>query len=445
MVAPRTQRAVFLALILLFSGIILHQYVSAGPFTAEYPYEDEAASGATVAGERANYTVVTSDDPGRIIVLSPDGSIAYYNNSLDEYYDVDPLDYPYVAYVAQEKFPIHRCPRTETSCTFNILERLNIRTGETERLYTYYTAGRTASEWHDVDIIGDGIYLVAAIKSNRVFIYNQTTGMMPWGWDAQEDFPVEGGGPYPRDWTHLNDVELLDDGRIMVSLRNQDQVVFLSRTQGLLEDWTLGAEDDHSILYEQHNPDYIPEELGGPAVVIGDSENNRVVEYQREDGAWNRSWVWQDEQMQWARDGDRLPNCHTLVTDTHGYRVFELDENADIAWDFSPLQGTYDAERIGTGDGSAGGPSAVECGIPSKSVGATTGSESAGAAGLKLQIRRTVPNKILNAVLYVKPFWMDMTGVLAVLAIVLLLLLWAGIELHRSGHVTFRSPVSVEL
>lgn len=53
--------------------------------------------------------------------------------------------------------------------------------------------------------------------------------MITWEWDAQRDFLTSSGGAYPKDWTPVNDVGVLKDGRIMVSLRNQDRVVFLDR------------------------------------------------------------------------------------------------------------------------------------------------------------------------------------------------------------------------
>ena len=31
------------------------------------------------------------------------------------------------------------------------------------------------------------------------------------------------GGAYGKDWAYLNDMKLLDDGRIIVDLRNQDR------------------------------------------------------------------------------------------------------------------------------------------------------------------------------------------------------------------------------
>jgi len=66
-----------------------------------------------------------------------------------------------------------------------------------------------------------------------------------------------------------------------------------------MDEWTLGSEDDYDTIYEQHNPDFIPAERGGPAVVVADSENGRVLEYQREDGDWEQSWTWEDRRLQW--------------------------------------------------------------------------------------------------------------------------------------------------
>jgi hypothetical protein len=84
------------------------------------------------------------------------------------------------------------------------------------------------------------------------------------------------------------DVEVVRDGRYATgSLRNHDRVVFVNRSSGEVnESLSLGADDDHSILGEQHNADYIPDERGGPATIVADSNNDRIVESQREDGEW---------------------------------------------------------------------------------------------------------------------------------------------------------------
>jgi len=156
--------------------------------------------------------------------------------------------------------------------------------------------------------------------ADQVFIVNTETEVVNWLWDAQSDFPLEGGHSWPRDWAHINDVEYIEEGqmegRIMASLRNQDQVVFLDREEGLLEDWTLGSEKEHDVLHEQHNPDFIPESQGGPAILVADSENAQIKEFQREGRRMDPDLALGDDQIQWPRDADRLPNGNTLISDT---------------------------------------------------------------------------------------------------------------------------------
>jgi hypothetical protein len=204
----------------------------------------------------------------------------------------------------------------------------------------------------------------------------------------------------------------------MVSARNQDRVVFLNRS-GLIDEWTLGEEDDYSILYEQHNPDYIPAERGGPAVLVGDSENNRIVEYQRTGGGWNQTWEWRDARMQWPRDADRLPNGHTLITDSNGNRVFEVDEQGEIVWSVN-IAFPYEAERLGTGDESSGGPSAARADLDSR-----TGGMSDRALILAKQF---IPGKYLNGIMYITPIWMGFLEVLELVTLLATCLLWVGSE-----------------
>jgi hypothetical protein len=220
----------------------------------------------------------------------------------------------------------------------------------------------------------------------------------------------------------------------MISLRNQDQVVFVDYERGLLEEWTLGADGDHDTLYEQHNPDYIPPERGGPAVLVGDSENGRVVEYQRVDEAWERSWTWSDERMQWPRDADRLPNGHTLVTDSNGDRVVEVDREGEVVWS-ATVGFPYESERLGTGEESTGGESAAALGLPSRSPDA---SEAAGWARLEAAL----PPKVVNGIAYLFPRWVGAAEGLALLALVVALPTWLAVEYRRADvSVGVRSPL----
>jgi hypothetical protein len=109
-------------------------------------------------------------------------------------------------------------------------------------------------------------------------------------------------------------------------------------------------------------------------VLVADSLNDRVVEYTREDGVWNRTWTLRGGGLDEPRDADRLPNGNTLVADRRGHRILEVTPAGEVVWEFYAPWQPYDVERLGTGDESAGGPTSLETG--------TTGTvELTGSAG----------------------------------------------------------------
>jgi hypothetical protein len=288
-----------------------------------------------------------------------------------------------------------------------------------------HTAVTAWDVWHDVDRIGEARLLVADIARDRVVVVNTTTDAVEWAWNAERDLRPSSGGR-SGDWTHLNDVERLDDGRVMVSLRNQDRVAFLDPGSGLIEGATLGAEDDYDLLYEQHNPDFIPRDRGGPAVVVADSENNRVVEYRRTAGGWRRTWSWRDDRLRWPRDADRLPTGHTLVTDSQGNRVIEVDERGEIVWRVT-VGTPYEAERLGTGDESANGR-AVRSG--GDAAGGRAPAASAGPAGPLSGIVAFLAGPAVNGLLYVAPPWLTVTDLPALALLVGSVAGWGLLELR---------------
>lgn len=174
-------------------------------------------------------------------------------------------------------------------------------------------------------------------------------------------------------------------------------------------------------MYEQHNPDYLTKGQRD-SVLIADSQNDRIVEYARtDDGGWERTWAWQDDELQWPRDADRLPNGHTLIADTSGKRVFEIDRDGEIVWGVR-VDGNYDVERLGTGDESLGGPTAERAGL--------SGMNSTGWTGL-------LPPQLRNGALYVLPGWGSMQT-LAGIALALVgfvgltgLELWTRVDVRR--------------
>jgi hypothetical protein len=400
----------------------------------EVPRPD-ARDGVTVVTESARH--------GTIMAWNPDGSLLYYDDDHTKYFDVDPVagESHTVEYAATDTIHTRGPTCSAPPCTRNVIERVNLSTGEVTEVYARYDHQETAGEWHDHVRINETHVLIADILNDRVFVVNTDTEIVTWAWDAQATFPVEGGGPWPTDWTHINDVELLDDGRVMVSMRNQDQVVFLNRSTGLVEDWTLGADGDHELLYEQHNPDYIPPERGGPAVLVADSENRRIVEYKRRDGGWERSWTWQDERLQWPRDADRLPNGNTLVVDTHGDRVLEVAPDGDVAWAVE-LEHPYDAERLGTGPGSTGGESAARLGLESRTADAATDDGFAPLAALSDAVLGLLPSRLVNGVLYVSPVWMGRREFFFATLAGLAAVAWAVTEAKwRLPPIGVRSPL----
>ncbi|WP_306060645.1 arylsulfotransferase family protein [Natronococcus wangiae] len=446
-------RVTFIAILLLSAALVA---------SAASNDELSTASEAEVpnAPETDGHTVVTeSGRAGTITAYTPDGEVMYYNNTRTKYFDADPLedDPMTVEYAATDTIHTEGPTCSDPPCAKNVIERVDLETGEVEVVYKRYDYKETAGEWHDSTRINETHVAIADIVDDQVFVVNTETEVIEWLWDAQSDFPVEEGGHYPEDWAHINDVEYIDEGqhegRIMASLRNQDQVVFLDPDEGLVEDWTLGSEDDYEIQYEQHNPDYIPESQGGPAIVVADSENGRVQEFQREDGEWNRTWQWEDDRIQWPRDADRLPNGNTLIADSHGNRVIEVDESGEIVWEVESTL-PYEAERLETGAESEDGQSAAELGLESRtndggSGGSTGGSGNSGLVFNPFEflgdlLAEHLPHRVYNAMLFVSPIWMGSTEFAAIGTALLTGMTWAGLELrwllHDAG-VRFRLPV----
>ncbi|WP_243700406.1 arylsulfotransferase family protein [Halorussus pelagicus] len=434
-------RAVFAAVTLGLVLALAAGFVIAGQ-SPNQQY-DRAADRAPADQEqlldrRGGVTVVAvqNDDmrdlSGELVAVRANGTVLHQTERYSTYWDVDPSPQGThtVSYVATEWVNQSVCDggplADHGDCRRNVVERLNLTTGERTRLYAHRMSG---GRWHDVDVINDSHILVGDIGNEAVFVVNTTSGIREWTWTAESDLPITGGGDYEEDWAHLNDVEYLDDGRVMVDLRNQDQVAFVDPNRGIVDDWTLGSEDDYEVLREQHNPDYFDESQGGPAVVVADSENDRLVEYQREDGSWNRTWLWSDDEMQWPRDADRLPNGNTLVTDTIGDRVFEVNETGAIVWEM-PVDRAYEAERLGTGDESAGGQSAAAADLESRRANPPSGI----AERFEESVRDAVPIQVQNGLLgYFFPWWMGFYDLLATFALAAVLPVWGVLELRWSS------------
>jgi len=442
-------RLILAGLVLASVGAITHSATAADDGL------DEEDIGTRVAPPTDGATVVTTDSnswlaresngpraTSALLVIDSEGYLQHYNDTYTRYWDVDPVagTAATLEYVATDHLPAGECGKRV--CTRNVVERVNLTTGESTRIYARITPGKHATRWHDVDRLDENRIVVADIAQDRVFIVDTTTGIVTWVWDARSAFPPAGsGGPYPSDWTHINDVEVLPNGRIMVSVRNQDRVEFLDRERGVQWRWELGKEDEYETLYKQHNPDYIPPGQGGSSVLVADSENDRLVEYQRRGESWERTWTWRDDHLQWPRDADRLPDGRTLVTDSNGNRLLEVARNGTVVWSVE-IAFPYEAERLGTAHESDGGPSATSAnlqnrhgdggtgGEDSDTADSGTGSVSGGIDSGVARILRSVPG--VNAALYVAPVWVGYTELGLFVLIAGLLLTWVTVEWYWS-------------
>lgn len=405
-------RIIFLVLVIFGVALVAVEFAGAhSDDDQSRGYGDFNDTSATTAGpiftgssyHPDDYTVITSvkgaitaeREKGTIMLVDPKGDLVYENHSYNIYDDVDmsPDGRWTFTYLAAEELSGSNCTEFESSsCTRNFIERLNVSTEETERLYADKTAGVTNTRWHDADRIDDHRFLLADIAHDRILIVNTTTDSIEWKWEMKEEFDPETTGGDSGDWSHLNDVEMLENGYIMASPRNHDQVIFIKPGEGINESMTLGSDEVYEILYEQHNPDYLSAPGEPPSVLVADSQNNRIIEYAREDVEWKKTWEWADEDLQWPRDADRLPNGNTLITDTSGGRVVEVTPTGEVVWGVY-VQGGYDAERLGTREESRGG-------LPATALNETGSVNQGITTQLPPFLRLAV-----NGILFVLPPW----------------------------------------
>ncbi|MFC7069519.1 arylsulfotransferase family protein [Halobaculum lipolyticum] len=266
--------------------------------------------------------------------------------------------------------------------------------------YSFPVRSQSNSEIHDAEPLPGGGFAMTDMDNERIVIVED--GEVTWTWNASTlyDAPAD---PTRTDWLHINDIDRVGEDRFLVSVRNANQLVVVERTDdggGEVVEIVNADEDgssdasctsssqlrdtdgdgdvrcgDPEILDHQHNPQW----LGDGAVLVADSDNDRVVELHRsDDGDWEVAWevtAVDGRALHWPRDADRLANGHTLITDTLNKRIVELDENGSAVWTYPTERIPYEADRVprefqgterdlplATGDGVAGGGGAA--GLP---------------------------------------------------------------------------------
>ncbi|WP_160135781.1 aryl-sulfate sulfotransferase [Halococcus salsus] len=390
--------------------------------------------------------------PARLVSAGPNATTQWvHDGGADSrwYYDVDPLSDGNLLV-------------TSTEPGETVVYEYDPRTRE-----RVWTERFDIEDTHDVDLIGDDELLVANMRAtndsgtpnDRVFVYNRTQNRVVWEWVVRNHFPRGTDGGYSADWTHVNDVDEVGEGKYLVSLRNFDQAVVVDRSTKRVE-LRLGRDGAHATLDEQHNPDSLESETGTPTILVADSENDRVVEYERTggpagNGTWERTWALTG--FDWPRDADRLPNGNTLVTDTLNQRVVEVTPRGEIVWEYFAPWAPYDAERLSAANttggenasvGGSNGPTIADLGASGRY--AVSGGTNASDANPSFptwisKVARDTPvetevdslaRSYAHVTPFVRPVWLSSWGFAAALGGVALGLCWAvGEVVYRRGRI----------
>ncbi|WP_255195068.1 aryl-sulfate sulfotransferase [Halorarius litoreus] len=286
--------------------------------------------------------------PARLVGVGPRGELKWVHGGPEDViwgYDVDPLDNGNLFVVGTFR---------EGGHGKTLMYEFNPRTQE-----TVWVERVNITDTHDADLLDDGRIAIANMRnydeangtnSDRLVIYNRTTDSFEEEWLFRDHYDPETGGPYEEDWTHVNDIDRVNGSHYLLSPRNLDQVILVDIETGDIE-LKLGSDNDFRTLKRQHNPQYLESEDGTPTLLVADSDNDRIVEFQKQGDQWQRTWtLGSDASLAWPRDADRLANGNTLVVDSRNNRVLEVTPTGEVVWEvYSPWL-VYDAERVRVGD-----------------------------------------------------------------------------------------------
>jgi hypothetical protein len=186
---------------------------------------------------------------------------------------------------------------------------------------------------HSAERLPGGDTLISDTTNNRVFQVDQA-GEIVW---SSDDWG--GGTGELDDGSHLhypNDIELLDNGNLLITDRNGDRVLEVNQ-------------DGHvAWQYKELNRPHNGDRLSNGNTLVVNSEDNLVVEV---DSTGEVVWSFGETGMlRWPRDADRLPNGNTLITDTRNNRVLEIDPDGRVVWSFKGLALPYESDRLENGN-----------------------------------------------------------------------------------------------
>ncbi|MFW5949093.1 MAG: arylsulfotransferase family protein [Halolamina sp.] len=354
----------------LVAGAVALLVVTMGASAALAPEADVASSD----GERRTLVGIQGGGAGwhehGSVAMYEGNDLAWRLDDTDSYFDVTELDNGSVMAGFMDG-GYEDCGEYESPCTHTGFRILDPESEEVEYEYSFPVRSSGNSEVHDVEQLDGGEYLVSDMEYESLRIVEGDE--VVWQWNASSYYE-EPDDPTRTDWLHINDVDVIGDDQFLVSVRNANQILVVERGEGVIEtinadtggddssctdDGQLADQDgdddvrcgDPEVMDHQHNPQWLGGTPGGDgeaAVLVADSDNNRVTELHREDGEWEVAWTLDRAggiDLDWPRDADRLGNGNTLVTDTLNKRVFEVTPNGTVVWSVATERIPYEADR----------------------------------------------------------------------------------------------------
>ena len=357
------------------AGAVALLLVTMGASAALAP--DAAVSASD--GERRTLVGIQGGGPGwhehGSVAMYEGNDVAWRLDDTDSYFDVTELDNGSVMAGFMDG-GYEDCGPYESPCTHTGFRILDPDTESVEYEYSYPVRSSGNSEVHDVERLGDGEFLVSDMEYEGLRIVKNDE--VVWRWNASDYYEAP-PDQTRTDWLHINDVDVVGEDQFLVSVRNANQILVVDRDEGVIEtiNEDTGGSDrscthsgqladrdgdgdvrcgDPEVIDHQHNPQWLGGAPGGDgeaAVLVADSDNDRVVELHRENGEWEVAWTLERAggiALDWPRDADRLENGNTLVTDTLSKRIFEINGNGTVVWSVRTDRIPYEADREPQGE-----------------------------------------------------------------------------------------------
>lgn len=320
----------------LFILLIISLFIGALHVPENTLSKNHSSTGVVFISTQGQKDIFWGSTGGLLAVDRTSNSIIWRHDSYSRYYDVDVLSRSTILFVAINKSGTY-------AIQYNWVND------------NVVMSFRVPCDTHDVDKIEGDKYVIAdkckTPESHGFYIYDKGENTTVYNWTFADHYNRSSGDAYQKDWTHMNDIDSFHNGtQFLVSPRNFDRIMLINRSDSSVA-WVLGKEDELSILNRQHQPILLRED---PAtVLVADSRNDRVVEYQRSRRGWNRTWSYNG--VVWPRGILRLSNENTIIVASGGDRVIEVTPEKEIIWSYqvsqqAGLRNPYDIAKLNTSD-----------------------------------------------------------------------------------------------